>query len=170
MSSTGVSSGGPERRLCPGGMRKGGARAGRAADEGGGGLLPRPWRGWNRVGVRPSTASLCPREFPFWSLTHGNTGHCETDNANVIKRAPANRERLNSRVCNRKKEARVMTLYIGVDIHARQRTVSYLDTEDWTIGAAGVYTMNEMTLRRLVGCGQLPQRHLCCLCPLSLCG
>ena len=27
-----------------------------------------------------------------------------------------------------------MTLYIGVDIHARQQTVSYLDTEDGTLG------------------------------------
>jgi hypothetical protein len=27
-----------------------------------------------------------------------------------------------------------MTLYIGVDIHARQQTVSYLDTEDGSIG------------------------------------
>jgi hypothetical protein len=27
-----------------------------------------------------------------------------------------------------------MTLYIGVDIHARQQTVSYLDTEDGTTG------------------------------------
>ncbi|MFN2515047.1 MAG: hypothetical protein ABR556_02435 [Pyrinomonadaceae bacterium] len=27
-----------------------------------------------------------------------------------------------------------MTLYIGVDIHARQQTVSYLDTKDGTIG------------------------------------
>jgi transposase len=26
-----------------------------------------------------------------------------------------------------------MTLYIGVDIHARQQTVSYLNTEDWSI-------------------------------------
>ncbi len=26
-----------------------------------------------------------------------------------------------------------MTLYIGVDIHARQQTVSYLDTEDGAI-------------------------------------
>ena len=26
-----------------------------------------------------------------------------------------------------------MTLYIGVDIHARQQTVSYLDTEDGSI-------------------------------------
>ena len=27
-----------------------------------------------------------------------------------------------------------MTLYIGVDIHARQQTVSYLDTGDGTMG------------------------------------
>jgi transposase len=27
-----------------------------------------------------------------------------------------------------------MTLYIGVDIHARQQTLSYLDTEDGTTG------------------------------------
>lgn len=27
-----------------------------------------------------------------------------------------------------------MTLYIGVDIHARQQTVSYLDTDDGTTG------------------------------------
>jgi len=27
-----------------------------------------------------------------------------------------------------------MTLYIGVDIHARQQTVSYLDTEDGSTG------------------------------------
>ena len=57
----------------------------------------------------------------------------ETPNADVIRRVPANRERLNSRVCDRKKEAPAMTLYIGVDIHARQQTVSYLDTEDGSI-------------------------------------
>jgi hypothetical protein len=28
----------------------------------------------------------------------------------------------------------VMTLYIGVDIRARQQTLSYLDTADGTIG------------------------------------
>ncbi len=27
-----------------------------------------------------------------------------------------------------------MTLYIGVDVHARQQTVSYLDSEDESVG------------------------------------
>lgn len=54
-------------------------------------------------------------------------------NADVIKRAPPNRERLNSRVCDRK-EAPAITLYIGVDIHGRQQTVSYLNTADGSLG------------------------------------
>lgn len=32
-----------------------------------------------------------------------------------------------------------MTLYIGVDIHARPQTVSYLDTEDGTLGQQGLH-------------------------------
>jgi len=31
-----------------------------------------------------------------------------------------------------------MTLYIGVDIHARQQTLSYLDTSDGTTGVVAL--------------------------------
>ena len=35
-----------------------------------------------------------------------------------------------------------MTLYIGVDIHARQQTVSYLDTADGTTGRMPDFRMS----------------------------
>ncbi len=60
-----------------------------------------------------------------------------------------------------------MTLYIGVDIHARQQTVSYLNTEDGSLGQQelhherddirGFYIQFSVEVKAIVGMGELAE-------------